>query len=155
MASNQVSRTWKSSIFCSLVRADISPLIAEQLNDEKMTVRTTKKGERVLMDPAITISRVFLYFYLMINVGSLVGQVGMVFAEKYVGFWLSFVLPTAMFFFCPMVLYLCRNKYNFTKPSGSVTMKALRLWKMAMSPYWSWNIGKMSEAPLKISGNFY
>ncbi len=56
----------------------------------------TKKQERVIMDPAVTIQRVYLYFYMMINVGSLVGSIGMVYAEKYVGFWLSFLLPTLM-----------------------------------------------------------
>jgi hypothetical protein len=35
-------------------------------------------GERVLVDPTVTTSRIFLYFYLCINIGSLVGQIGMV-----------------------------------------------------------------------------
>lgn len=48
------------------------------------------------MDPSITISTVYVWFYFMINVGSLVGSVSMVYAEKYVGFWLSFLLPTIM-----------------------------------------------------------
>jgi POT family proton-dependent oligopeptide transporter len=61
-----------------------------------MQVKTTKKGERVLMDPAVTVSRVYLYFYLMVNIGSLAGSISMVYAEKYVGFWLSFLLPTLM-----------------------------------------------------------
>lgn len=61
-----------------------------------MRVKTTGKGERVIMDPAVTVSRVYLYFYLMINVGSLTGSIGMVYAEKYVGFWLSYLLPTLM-----------------------------------------------------------
>jgi len=41
-----------------------------------MRVKTTAKGERVVMDPAVTVSRVYLYFYLMINVGSLTGSIG-------------------------------------------------------------------------------
>lgn len=61
-----------------------------------MMVKTTAKGEKVIMDPSVTISRVYLYFYLMINIGSLVGSIGMVYAEKYVGFWLSYLLPTLM-----------------------------------------------------------
>lgn len=72
------------------------------------------------MDPAQTITRIFLYFYFMINVGSLLGQIVMVYAEKYVGFWLSFVLPTIMFALCPLVLYVCRKNYEVTPPTGSV-----------------------------------
>ena len=61
-----------------------------------MRIKTTKSGERVIMDPAVTISRIYMYFYLMINIGSLLGSVAMVFAEKYVGFWLAYMLPTLM-----------------------------------------------------------
>jgi len=61
-----------------------------------MRIKTTKKGERVIMDPSITVSTVYVWFYLMINIGSLIGSVGMVYAEKYVGFWLSFLMPTIM-----------------------------------------------------------
>ena len=61
-----------------------------------MKIKTTKKGDRVIMDPAVTTSRVYLYFYLMINIGSLTGSIAMVYAEKYVGFWLSYLLPTLM-----------------------------------------------------------
>ncbi len=77
-------------------KSNISPLIAEQCTETTMRIKTTAKGERVIMDPAVTVSRVYLYFYLMINLGSLAGSIGMVYAEKYVGFWLSFLLPTLM-----------------------------------------------------------
>lgn len=75
--------------------------------EKVICVKTTKKGERVIMDPAVTISRVYLYFYLMINIGSLVGSIGMVYAEKYVGFWLSFLLPTLMLCVC-----MCYRKFG-------------------------------------------
>ncbi|KAI8312494.1 putative peptide transporter ptr2 [Colletotrichum sp. SAR11_240] len=75
-------------------KPNISPLITEQLEIDHLTVRTMKDGERVIVDPAITINRVYNWFYLFINIGALVGQISMVYAEKYVGFWLSFTLPT-------------------------------------------------------------
>jgi proton-dependent oligopeptide transporter, POT family len=55
----------------------------------------------VIVDPTMTISRIYMRYYLLINVGALVGQISMVYAEKYVGFYLAFLLPTIMFFFCP------------------------------------------------------
>lgn len=61
-----------------------------------MQVKTETNGERVIMDPALTVQKVYHWFYLMINVGSLTGSIVMVFAEKYVGFWLAFLLPTLM-----------------------------------------------------------
>lgn len=108
-----------------------------------MYIQTTKKGERIIIDPAATVSRIFHYFYFMINVGALIGQVSMVFAEKYVGFYLAFLLPTLMFCFCPLVLYLCRNKYILAAPNGSVYGKAIKVWGLAMKGRWSLNPVKM------------
>lgn len=118
-------------------RANISPLIAEQYQLEAH-VRTLSSGERVLVDPNSTIARIYLYFYLMINVGSLVGSISMVYAERYVGFWLAFLLPTAMFSLCPTVLYICRKRYVRVPPGGSVYSQAFRLWRFALrqwTPY--------------------
>lgn len=114
-------------------KSNISPLIAEQNKETRLRVTTNKKGVRVIVDPNITTSRIFLYFYMMINIGSLVGSIGMVYAEKYVGFYLSFLLPTIAFLFCPIVLYVCRNKYKLSPPTGSVLSKFLHLTKFAWS----------------------
>ncbi|PBP26215.1 putative MFS peptide transporter [Diplocarpon rosae] len=104
-----------------------------------MRVKTTPTGQRVIMDPAVTVSRVFLYFYMMINVGSLTGSIGMVYAEKYVGFWLSFTLPTLMLLTCPIVIMVCKPRYVLTPPTGSTLAKAGKLWSLAMKGKWSWN----------------
>ncbi|KAI1906236.1 hypothetical protein LOZ12_000321 [Ophidiomyces ophidiicola] len=120
-------------------KSNISPLIAEQYTETQHFIATTKKGERVVVDPAATISRIFHYFYLMINIGALVGQLSMVYAEKYVGFYLAFLLPTILFCFCPLVLFLCRNLYVQTPPQGSVYGKAFKVWGLAMKGRWSIN----------------
>ncbi|KAE8441308.1 hypothetical protein EG329_005538 [Mollisiaceae sp. DMI_Dod_QoI] len=120
-------------------KSNISPLIAEQCTETVMKIKVTPKGERVIMDPAVTTSRVYLYFYFMINIGSLTGSIGMVYAEKYVGFWLSFLLPTLMLCLCPMAIFACRKKYKVYPPNGSTLTKAIKLWKLAISKRWSWN----------------
>lgn len=79
----------------------------------------------------------------MINVGSLIGSVAMVYAEKYVGFWLAFTLPTIMFALCPLVLFVCRKYYDVTPPTGSVAAKAFKLWGFALQGRWSWNPVKL------------
>jgi POT family proton-dependent oligopeptide transporter len=43
-------------------KSNISPLLAEQQRDVLMRVETLASGERVLVDPAVTTSRLFLYF---------------------------------------------------------------------------------------------
>jgi proton-dependent oligopeptide transporter, POT family len=71
-----------SGIGTGAFKSNVSPLIAEQYKKTKMFVETTSKGERVIVDPTLTASRIFMYFYLFINIGALVGQITMVYAEK-------------------------------------------------------------------------
>ncbi|KAF9261642.1 PTR2-domain-containing protein [Marasmius fiardii PR-910] len=120
-------------------KANISPLIAEQYRRTKLFVTTEESGERVIVDPAQTVARVYMYFYLFTNVGSLVGQIGMTYAEKYVGFWLSFTLPTFVFILCPAILFFGRRRYIRSPPTGSVLGTALRLWRFAAKGRWSLN----------------
>jgi len=80
-------------------KPNISPLVAEQYRKTKLFVRYTKSGEKVIVDPSLTTSRIYMvndshlnlvkpltlpsqYFYLFINVGALVGQIGMTYSEK-------------------------------------------------------------------------
>lgn len=51
-------------------KSNISPLIAEQLPLTKMVARDLPSGERVIVDPTVTQSRVYHYFYLFINIGA-------------------------------------------------------------------------------------
>ncbi|ETI28381.1 hypothetical protein G647_00830 [Cladophialophora carrionii CBS 160.54] len=120
-------------------KSNISPLLAEQQTDTKKRIEVLPSGERVIVDPTVTTSRIFLYFYLCINIGSLVGQIGMVYAEKYVGFWLAYMLPTVLFLFAPVVLALCRKRYILTPPTGSVFAKFWKLWAYATKGRWSVN----------------
>ncbi|KAG5655920.1 hypothetical protein KAF25_000840 [Fusarium avenaceum] len=120
-------------------KPNVNPLIVEQLGEQYMHVKTLKSGERVIVDPAVTIERVYLWFYFCINVGALAGQVSMVFAEKYVGFWLSYTLPTIMLCICPIIMFLNRNKYERREPGGSVLGPALKTWFLAQKGRWSLN----------------
>ena len=122
-----------------LFKSNISPMLAEQQVVHKKTINTLPSGERVIIDPAVTTARMFLWFYMCINIGSLTGQIGMVYVEKYVGFWLSFLLPTVLFLCAPVVLFMFKKKYILTPPTGSVVAKCFRMIKTAGSGCWSIN----------------
>lgn len=57
-------------------KSNISPLIAEQAPVKDLTLKTLKNGEKVIIDPVLTTQRIMLYFYMLINLGSLAGQIG-------------------------------------------------------------------------------
>jgi len=120
-------------------KSNISPLVAEQNRITRPFVRTKKSGERVVVDPIMTASRTYMYFYLFINIGALVGQITMTYAEKFVGFYLAYTLPTVVFCLCPLVLYFGRNRYIRSPPSGSVLGKALRVLRLGAKGRWSAN----------------
>ena len=75
-------------------------MLAEQNTDTRLRVEV-RKGERVIVDPAVTNARIFMYFYFCINIGSLAGQISMVFAEKYVS------PPRRLFFFFFWLANIC------------------------------------------------
>lgn len=94
-------------------------------------------------------------FYLFINIGALVGQIGMVYAERYVGFYLAYLIPTVMFITCLPVLYFCKKFYILKPPSGNVMGPAFKLLFKALqkgaSPnprkfYKNWKDGSMWNA---------
>lgn len=120
-------------------KPNISPLIVEQLHIEHLKVKVLPSGERVIIDPAITINRVYNWFYLFINIGALVGQLTMVYAEKYVGFYLSFLLPTTMLCICPLVMWWGRKNYERRPPGGSALGKAFKAFMLAQKGRWHIN----------------
>lgn len=63
----------------------------------------------------------------------------MVYCEKYVGFYLAFLLPTIMLCIAVPVVVLGRKKYVQSPPQGSVLGKAIKLWALATKGRWSIN----------------
>ncbi|KAF8874651.1 hypothetical protein BD779DRAFT_1450777, partial [Infundibulicybe gibba] len=63
----------------------ISPLVAEQYKRTKNFVIIAKSGERVIVNPALTVSAdgvIVQYFYLFLSIGALSGQISMAYSEK-------------------------------------------------------------------------
>ena len=63
-------------------KANISPLVAEQYKKSKLFIKETPSGERLIVDPVLTTSRIYMYFYLFTNAGALIGQISMAYSEK-------------------------------------------------------------------------
>lgn len=132
-------------------KANVSPLLAEQNEDVRMRVEE-RKGERVIVDPAITNTRIFLYFYMCINIGALAGQIGMVYVENLHGFWQAFLIPTGLFLIAPVVLWSQKKKYKLTPPTGSLLEKFLKMFWFVKkrSSFFkpNWEVAKPSGIPV-------
>lgn len=91
------------AIGAGLFKPNVVPLIIDQYTDQTEHVKTLKSGERVIVDPETTIQRIMLIFYMCINVGAFF-MIATTYIEKYVGFWLAFLLPGIVYILLPVLL---------------------------------------------------
>jgi POT family proton-dependent oligopeptide transporter len=142
------------------IKSNVAPLIADQYKRRQMAVSTDKKTrEKIILDPAITIQRIYMVFYFCINLGSL-SLIATPYMERDVGFWSAFVLCTCVFFIGTVVLVLGRRIYIVRPPQGSVVTDAFRVLGMmikgrnmdAAKPTFQASLGK--DANLRWDDHF-
>ncbi|KAL4805303.1 POT family-domain-containing protein [Aspergillus unguis] len=115
------------------IKSNVAPLIADQYKRKRMAISTTKKGERVVIDPALTIQRIYMIFYGCINVGSL-SLLATPYMERDIGFWSAYLLCLCMFAVGTAVVICGRKYYVVRPPQGSVITDAFKaLWIMVVS----------------------
>ena len=130
------------------IKSNVAPLIADQYKRRKMAVSTTycrhrtreipdtgqimttPKGERVIVDPSVTIQRIYMIFYTCINVGAL-SLLATPYMERDIGFWSAFLLCFCMFCAGTTILILGRKVYVVRPPQGSIITDAFKcVWLM-------------------------
>ena len=126
------------------IKSNVAPLMAEQYQKNNLFTRTLKSGERIIIDPAMTIQRLFMYFYFCINVGSL-SLIATSMLEHKVEFWAAYALPFGVFFLAPAALLLCRKKYVLTKPTGSIILYAFQVIWIALRSNFNLEAAKPSK----------
>ncbi|KAH9900438.1 general substrate transporter [Xylariomycetidae sp. FL2044] len=106
------------SFGAAMFKPNVSPLLLDQVTTTVPTVKTLDSGERVIQDPESTTERVMLWFYLLINIGGFFG-VATSYAEKYVGWWLAFLLPLLVYLPLPFLLWFLYKRLLLHPPGGS------------------------------------
>jgi dipeptide/tripeptide permease len=101
-----------------MFKPNVSVLLLDQMTTKVPKVVTTKTGERVIEDPEATTERVMLWFYLLINIGGFMG-VATTYCEKYIGWWLAFVLPLILYMPLPFLLWYLKKRLILHPPAGS------------------------------------
>lgn len=128
------------------VKSNVSPLIADQIPKTKPVIKILKSGEKVIQDPNITIQNVFMFFYLMINIGSL-SVLATTSLEHKVDFWAAYLLPLCFFMIAPLVLF-CGKKYYVKVPvAEKVIANAFRCCFIAMKNKFNFSAAKPSINP--------
>lgn len=139
------------------IKPSLGPMLCDQAPVKLQTIAYQKKGgglmgwlrreglakqedvdpndpdaERVIIDPQTTIERYLLIFYLCINVGSCF-QVATQYAERFVGFWLAFLLPGILYMFLPILLWWASARLVKLPPQGSVVPDVWAIIKLVCS----------------------
>ncbi|KAJ4372444.1 peptide transporter ptr2 [Neocucurbitaria cava] len=134
------------------IKSNVAPLIADQYKRRQMVIgHDDKTGERVIIDPAITIQRIYMIFYWCINVGALSG-LATPYMERDTDFWSAYLLCLCIFLVGTLLLVLGRKVYVVRPPQGSVVTDAFRvIWMMiknrkmdAAKPSYQAGLGKNS-----------
>ena len=75
-----------------IFKPNILPTVLDQYTNQKPYTKIIKGGEKVIVDPEMTIQRISLWFYWSVNMGAFFG-VPSSYAARNVGFWLAFLIP--------------------------------------------------------------
>ena len=104
----------------------------------------------VIVDPAVTAQRVYMYFYFAINLGSLGGILTTILEHK-VAFWAAYTPPVGMFIIALCIVIWGKRKYVLRKPTGSVILDAFRAYKIAWKHGRDLEFAKPSRATVPVT----
>ncbi|KAL1856996.1 hypothetical protein VTK73DRAFT_8161 [Phialemonium thermophilum] len=114
------------SVGAAMFKPNVSPLLLDQMRSGVPVVVTLPSGERVIEDPEHTAERAMLWFYLMINIGGFMG-VATSYAEKYIGWWLAFLIPLILYLPLPLLLWYLHKRLILHPPGGSDLGNVMRV----------------------------
>ncbi|KAJ6528108.1 POT family protein [Mycena capillaripes] len=147
---------WILAIGAGIFKPNVAPTVLDQYTHQRPYVTTTKKGERVIVDPEMTIQRIMTIYYGFINIGAFYA-IASTYAEKFVGFWLAFLLPTLIYFVVPIIFLTLRKRMVRKPPQGSELTTFFKvIWlalkKNSFNPWAKDFWGKVRPARLAAEG---
>lgn len=120
------------------IKANVTPMCAEQYGRAEATLKTLPSGEVVVVDPALTVQKLFMWFYWVVNVGALSPLITVNVEAKH-SFWLAYLIPLIAIVISTAVFLSGSSKYIKTPPQGSALLDAARVTGMA------WREGRSFE----------
>ncbi|KAJ5520796.1 hypothetical protein N7463_001249 [Penicillium fimorum] len=106
------------AVGAGIFKPNISPTVLDQHKSQTPYVKKLKSGETVIVDPETTNTRTMLLFYMFVNIGAFF-MLATTYAEKYVGFWLAYLLPGIIYFLLPLLLLGVYRRTKKQPPSGN------------------------------------
>ncbi|KAF1991212.1 H+/oligopeptide symporter [Aulographum hederae CBS 113979] len=117
------------AIGAAMFKPNISPTLLDQMALTVPVTKVLKSGEKVIVDPEATTERVMLWFYFLINVGGFM-NVPTAYTEKYVGWWLSFLIPLILYLPLGPLLWYIKDRIVLYPPGGSDLTNVVKIVKI-------------------------
>ncbi|KAL1297995.1 hypothetical protein AAFC00_006501 [Neodothiora populina] len=118
------------SMGTSGVKAALPPFLAEQCGAGKNEIKTTKKGERYVVDSDATREYAFNIYYWCVNIGAQ-SRIPATFIEKSVGFWLTFLMSAVSLVLSLLVFVGGKSMYLKEERQPSMLPKARQAFTIA------------------------
>ncbi|KAL6171718.1 hypothetical protein ACJQWK_02725 [Exserohilum turcicum] len=113
------------------IKANVTPMCAEQYKPDTAYTKQLATGEWVVVDPELTVERMFNWFYWAVNVGALSPLIT-VNVEAHVGFWVAYLIPLVVIVMAATVFILSGRLFIQTPPHGSAVVDAARIVAIAV-----------------------
>ncbi|KAF4780903.1 putative POT family protein [Colletotrichum scovillei] len=113
------------------IKANVTPMCAEQYQNSHPVIKTLKSGEEVLVDPELTVQRLFMWFYWVVNIGALSPLIT-VNVEAHHSFWLAYLIPLIAIIISAGIFISGQKKYVKVPPEGSAIIDALQVTRIAI-----------------------
>ncbi|EUC39969.1 hypothetical protein COCMIDRAFT_41624 [Bipolaris oryzae ATCC 44560] len=113
------------------IKANVTPMCAEQYKPDAAYTKRLATGEWVIVDPELTVERMFNWFYWAVNVGALSPLIT-VNVEAHVGFWVAYLIPLVVIVIAAMIFIFSSRLFVQTPPHGSAIVDAARIVAIAI-----------------------
>ncbi|KAF2021447.1 POT family protein [Aaosphaeria arxii CBS 175.79] len=108
------------------IKANVSPMCAEQYQNARPVLKTLKTGEKVIVDPELTIGRLFMWFYWVVNVGALSPLITVNVEAKH-SFWLAYLIPLIAIIISLCIFLIGQKRYVKVPPQSSAIVDAIKV----------------------------
>ncbi|KAK6815452.1 hypothetical protein RU639_008716 [Aspergillus parasiticus] len=100
-------------------KTTVVPFIADQYDETEFRIQTGKKGEKVVTSRELTITYIYNVFYWAINVVGFMADATPL-LERYVGFWLAYLVPCCLMWLALIPVLLGRNYFIRVSPTSNI-----------------------------------
>ncbi|KAG7092358.1 hypothetical protein E1B28_008718 [Marasmius oreades] len=117
------------AIATSLIKPCIVPVLSDQSLVKAQYVKTLPSGQKVIVDPAVSIQNMITVYSWCINIGTFL-SLPSTYAAKRVGYWLAYLIPGILFLIMSVGLVVVNRHIIKVPPQGSPLIDIFKMFNV-------------------------